>query len=115
MRRQFNGAILVVEDSPVRIEWFRQRLPNACIVTDPVSAVSALATRPDVVFLDFDLGAATSLGVAYLLADDPPPLCVIHSANEEGAALLKGILPDALVLPFASFSIETNEIVWRMP
>jgi DNA-binding LytR/AlgR family response regulator len=115
MRQRIIGSVLIVEDSPVRIDWFRERLPHAEIVTNPVTAVAALSRRPESVFLDFDLGAANSLGVAQMLADDPPLLCVIHSANEQGAGLLKAILPGALVLPFASFSMEANEIVWKQP
>jgi hypothetical protein len=38
---------------------------------------------------------------------------VIHSANENGAAELKSLLPAALVLPFASFTIEGDEIFWK--
>lgn len=113
MRRTFSGSVLVVEDSPARLEWFRARLPQARIATNPVEAVNALTYQPDVVFLDFDLGLANSLGVAHLLADTPPSLCIIHSANEQGAAKLKDILPAALVLPFASFSIEGDEILWK--
>jgi len=103
----------VVEDSPARIEWFREHVPQAMIATNPVDAVNALAHKPDVVFLDFDLGAANSLGVAQLLADIGPSLCVIHSANKKGAAELKSLLPAALVLPFASFTIEGDEIFWK--
>jgi CheY-like chemotaxis protein len=106
MKRAISGSVLVVEDSPTRIDWFRERLPHATIATTPLEAVEALRYVPDVVFLDFDLGAGNSLGVASLLADAPPNLCVIHSANEEGAAELKSLLPAALVLPFASFTIE---------
>ncbi len=103
-----------MEDSPARIEWFREHVPHAIIATNPVDAVSALAHAPNTVFLDFDLGAANSLGVAQLLADAPPKLCVIHSANEKGAAALKSLLPSALVLTFASFSIEASEIIWHL-
>ena len=49
------------------------------------------------------------------VTDTLPKLCVIHSANEKGAAELKSLLPAALVLPFASFSIEKSEITWRLP
>lgn len=103
----------MVEDSETRIEWFRRHVPQAHIVTNPTNAVAAVSRKPDVVFLDFDLGRANSLGVAHLLADDPPALCVIHSANEKGAAMLKSILPAALVMPFASFIIEGQEILPR--
>jgi DNA-binding LytR/AlgR family response regulator len=113
MKRAFSGSVLVVEDSPMRIEWFRERVPHAMIASTPFQAVNALTDEPDTVFLDFDLGAANSLGVAQLLADAPPKLCVIHSANEEGAAELKSLLPTALVLPFASFTIEGDEIFWK--
>ncbi len=114
MRRALLGPVLVVEDSPVRIEWFREHVPHAMIATNPVEAVKGLAYGPPTVFLDFDLGAVNSLGVAQLLADAPPKLCVIHSANEKGAAALKSLLPSALVLPFASFSIEKSEITWSL-
>lgn len=114
MKRAFSGSVLVVEDSPTRIEWFRERVPHAMIASTPSQAVNALTSETDTVFLDFDLGAANSLGVAQLLADAPPKLCVIHSANEKGAAELKSLLPAALVLPFASFTIEGDEIFWKM-
>jgi hypothetical protein len=83
------------------------------IATNPVDGVNALTCEPDTVFLDFDLGTTNSLGVAQLLVDAPPKLCVIHSANENGAAELKSLLPAALVLPFALFAIEGNEIFWK--
>jgi hypothetical protein len=41
-----------------------------------------------------------------LVADKPPKLCVIHSANDKRGAELRSLLPAALVLPFASFAIE---------
>jgi DNA-binding LytR/AlgR family response regulator len=113
MKRAFSGSVLVVEDSPTRIDWFRERVPHAVIASTPLQAVEALTYEPETVFLDFDLGAANSLGVAQLLADAPPKLCVIHSANEKGAAALKSLLPAALVLPFASFTIEGDEIFWK--
>jgi hypothetical protein len=89
----------VVEDSPARIDWFRQRLPHAMIATNPVDAVNALTCEPDTVFLDFDLGTANSLGVAQLLADAPPKLCVIHSANENGAAELPVVFRGGIRMP----------------
>jgi DNA-binding LytR/AlgR family response regulator len=105
-------STLLVEDSPSRIEWFRERLPNLAIATEPGAAVRLItAMEFRTVFLDFDLGSANSLGVAHLLADAPPDLCVIHSANERGAKLLKEVLPDALVLPFASFEIENGSLI----
>jgi len=113
---QFFGSVLVVEDSPVRIEWFREHVPHALFVSTPAEAIAAItAGHPDTVFLDFDLGTVTSLGDALLLADAPPKLCVIHSANEKGAAELKSLLPAALVLPFASFTIEHGAVIKTLP
>jgi CheY-like chemotaxis protein len=69
---QFFGSVLVVEDSPTRIEWFRAHVPHAVFASTPAAAIAAITTsNPDTVFLDFDLGAVTSLGVALLLADAP--------------------------------------------
>jgi hypothetical protein len=47
------------------------------------------------------------------MADAPPKLCVIHSANDNGAAALKSPLPAALLRPLASFTIEGDEIFWN--
>jgi DNA-binding LytR/AlgR family response regulator len=106
------GTVLVVEDSETRISWFKERLPSALIASKPVDAVRALASgTPDTVFLDFDLGPGiNSLGVASMLADAPPRLCIIHSANEDGARELAKLLPGALILPYASFEIAGNAI-----
>lgn len=118
MKERLTGSILVVEDSETRIVWFRENLPHARVVLNPADAIAAIRQdRPETVFLDFDLGLDNSLGVAQLLAEEPPTLCVIHSANEAGAALLSSILPAAIVLPYASFKIRRDatdvpEIVW---
>ncbi|MGH9452356.1 MAG: hypothetical protein ACRD2O_00120 [Terriglobia bacterium] len=113
MNPAISGSVLVVEDSTVRIEWFRKHLPNARYAKTPIEAMQALSWTPDVVFLDFDLGRANSIGIAAFLADNPPALCIIHSANEKGVAVLKGMLPGAWIIPFATFSIERNEIIRR--
>lgn len=105
-------TVLVVEDSETRIGWFKDRLPSALIASNPVDAVRALTSgTPDTVFLDFDLGPGlNSLGVASMLADAPARLCIIHSANEDGARELAKLLPGALILPYASFEIAGNSI-----
>ncbi len=106
------GRVLVIEDAEARIVWFRERLPSATIVSTAVDAVRAAADGPwDVVFLDFDLGPGiNSLGAATVLSDAPPRVCVIHSANETGAAEIAKLFPSAWILPFASFDIRDNAI-----
>jgi CheY-like chemotaxis protein len=100
--------VLVVENSPERIAWFRQRFSKASltVATRAAAAQQALSkTTFHEVWLDFDLdGMGNGADVAFVIARLPkrrrPARVVVHSAN------LAGALSSSLTLKAAKFTVE---------
>jgi CheY-like chemotaxis protein len=114
------ARVLVLEDSPERIAWFKQHLPDARYVATVTDAILAMASDKhyDVLFLDHDLGGTNSHGynetgpgcgedVARHILDSGyvADSVVIHSWNPVGAANMARHLPGAVLARFGTFEI----------
>jgi hypothetical protein len=111
--------IFILEDSHERIRWFRERIPEATIV----STAEELRTHwpsslrgHSTCFLDHDLcfndaafpdRRGSGERVAHYLAQKGfAGRAVIHSVNEIGAMKMKSCLRHARIAPFGSFEIS---------
>ena len=117
-----SSRVFLLEDSELRIEWFKKKLHNLTIAKTADEAISILTCCApfDFVFLDHDLGILDYTGenqtgkgngqeVALHLAETGflgNKVC-IHSWNPSGAANMARILKNAAtVIPFGNFDIE---------
>jgi hypothetical protein len=110
-------AILVLEDTPERIAWFKERVPEAVYVSTADDAIRELSAREfRVVFLDHDLHwmhadnsivKGTGKEVALHLAKTNfQGIVVIHSKHEAAVAVMLKILPRAHAARFGEFEIR---------
>lgn len=119
---QAKWLVLVVEDDPMRIEWFKSRIPSALFVDSAEGAIMLLQDQPgiDAVFLDHDLNFAdaafpnlrpgSGVRVARHLAQLKfQGFVVIHSVNEAGARAMLSHLPAAHAAPFGTFEISRTD------
>jgi CheY-like chemotaxis protein len=114
------AKVLVLEDSPERIKWFRQRISLAVFASNAEQALALLDEQTfDMCFLDHDLNFSdvafpdarpgSGQRVAYRLAQTRfSGIVVIHSVNETGARAMKNLLGRAYVLPFGTFELEVT-------
>jgi CheY-like chemotaxis protein len=105
-----HDRVLVVEDNPERILWFREKLPRATLVRHPLLAIDALRARPfDVVMLDADLPCPqnlTGVDVAKCLVRSRfRGRVLIHSYNQRAVREMKRLLKDAMAYEFGDFEI----------
>ena len=109
--------VLVVEDSPTRTAWFRERMPQAIFVDNVEDALGILDKQTfRAVFLDHDLNfrdaaypeqVGSGQRIAHYLAKQGcTAVVVIHSVNETGSRKMKALLKQANVTPFGTFDIE---------
>ncbi len=122
------ALVYIVEDSPERIAWFREKLGDRIVRIDhdPKEAIRFLRNvglshfikivhcvdNIDLFFLDHDLGGpyqppySTDIARCMYIEDQKiGKRTVIHSCNFVGAANLARILPGSLLMPFGSFDI----------
>jgi DNA-binding NtrC family response regulator len=107
--------ILLVEDSPQRLDFFRYfyRDHDVHSATDAAEAVRLLSKEEiDLVHLDYDLAdGASSLDVAEYIARHKPNLTVIiHSENQGGVVHLEALLPEATVCPFENLTLKSDDL-----
>lgn len=114
-------SVLIVEDTAERRAWFKERMPQAVFATTAGEALLHLSrTKFQAVFLDHDLhwmhasdnsiSKGTGKEVArYLKMLGFRGVVVIHSKNEEGAAVMHQILPDAKVAPYGTFEVTYGQ------
>ena len=112
--------VLVLEDAPERIVWFKERVPDAVYVAPAEDAIRALSSQTfRVIFLDHDLHwmhaadnaivKGTGKEVAmHLKRTGFRGIVVIHSKNEDGARVMLKILPRAKVARFGEFDIRVS-------
>lgn len=109
--------IFILEDSPERIRWFRERMPDATIVSTAEDALAILSQGSfDFFFLDHDLcfndaafpdKPGSGERVAHYLAQKGfAGSAVIHSVNELGATRMRARLRQAKIAPFGTFDIS---------
>jgi transketolase len=114
---QSDWAVLVLEDTPERIAWFKERIPHAVYCMTADEAMEALSSQEfRVVFLDHDLHwmhadnaifKGTGKEVATHLAKMKfEGIVVIHSKNDTGVKSMLAILPSARVARFGEFDIS---------
>ena len=120
MRIAETAKVFVLEDSPERIAWFRQRIPRAVVASNAEHALALLDEQTfDVCFLDHDLNFSdvafpdtrpgSGQRVAHYLAQERfSGIVVIHSVNEAGARAMKSHLPQSHVMPFGTFELENG-------
>ena len=113
--------VLVLEDAPERIVWFKERVPDAVYVATAEDAIQALTQQEfRVIFLDHDLHwthaadnaivKGTGKEVAmHLKKTGFRGIVVIHSKNEDGARVMLKILPGAKVARFGEFEIAVAQ------
>jgi hypothetical protein len=118
------ARVLVLDDDPKRLEWFRESVstatghaPTCCTTVD--GFIRELGDHEfDVVFLDHDLcwqDAAYAErkhgngkeAARYLAWMGFQRTVIIHSVNEDGADAMKGYLPHSRVAPFGTFELES--------
>lgn len=113
--------VLLLEDDPRRVEWFRQRICQLDHADSVEGAIALLSNnRYDFVFLDHDLGTLHYAGEAASLDDKAPGQAVakhlaslgwigdnvvIHSWNPDGAKMMKNLLRNAYAIPFGNFEV----------
>lgn len=114
---QSDWAVLVLEDMPERIVWFKERIPHAVYVATADEAMEALSSQEfRVIFLDHDLhwmhadntifkgtGKEVATHIARMKFEG---IVVIHSKNEAGVKSMLAILPRARVARFGEFDIS---------
>ncbi len=114
--------IFILEDSHERIRWFRERIPEATIVSTAEDALAILSQRSfDFCFLDHDLcfndaafpdRRGSGERVAHYLAQKGfAGRVVIHSVNEIGAMKMKSCLRHARIAPFGTFEVSVSAVV----
>ena len=117
--------VLILEDNENRNMLFRKNLIGLYIeIRDDVKELKdlLLSKKWDVLFLDHDLGGEvhvpsdredTGAEIARFLKDNPehkPELIIIHSLNNNGAMYMKQCLPEAVYVPFAWQTIESEQL-----
>jgi len=111
--------VLVLEDTPERIEWFRHRVPQAVYCATADDAIRELSAHEfRVVFLDHDLHwmhadnsivKGTGKEVAMHLAKTGfKGVVVIHSKHDNAVEVMRRILPHAHVARFGEFEIHVK-------
>lgn len=107
-----HSKVLLLEDSEMRIAWFKTKLPDITVVKTVAEFINYFGTHPivDFIFWDHDLGEGGS-------GADAATWCVekfgsvnrwglIHSWNKGGAAKMQDILKATPAVPFGEFDIE---------
>lgn len=106
--------VLLLEDSDMRIEWFRRRIPKLTVVKSVSEFIDYFKSKPlvDFIFFDHDLGKGGSgLDAAKWLRENfgsGNRWGLIHSWNRTGARAMQDIMPAVVAVPFGEFEIEID-------
>ena len=110
------SRVLLLEDSPMRIAWFKKRVPNLTVVSTVDAFKAYLAGHPicDFIFFDHDLGegAGTGLEAAQYLKDafgGNTDAGLIHTWNSAGAKAMQAVLQRVPYVPFGQFEVEVEQ------
>lgn len=108
-----DARVMLLEDSPMRITWFTERLPYLHVVQSIEELKVYFDGHPicDYFFLDHDLGEGAGTGVeaAEYINNRFGNLSsagLIHSWNREGALRMQKVLPLLPWVPFGGFEID---------
>jgi CheY-like chemotaxis protein len=104
-------SVLIVDDDPTRINIFKGFYRHQSVTTcsNAKDAIDHLSKSTfEVIQLDYDLhDDLTGEDVARFLSKHPEkPIVVVHSDNSNGAALIKSVLPDSILLPISKIIAE---------
>lgn len=110
-----DSQVVVLEDSPMRIAWFRKRVPMLTVCTTMSEFVAYFDAKPicDFIFLDHDLGegAGTGVDAANFIKErfgGNTSAMLIHSWNHSGVQAMQAILKGAPAIPFGNFELEVE-------
>jgi len=112
-----DSQVLVLEDSPMRIAWFKKRLPHVTIVSSikEFKAYFDLSPCCDYIFFDHDLGKGNGTGYDAVVfmkerfgGGNGSKAGLIHSWNQAGAKRMQEIL-NIVHIPFGDFEIEVEK------
>lgn len=111
-----DAHVIVLEDSPMRMTWFKRRIPF-CTVVDTIPGFKEFFTSRqicDFIFLDHDLGEGNGNGVdacKFLVErfGGNSKTLIVHSWNRPGAQRMQDIIPGAVHIPFGDFELEVEE------
>jgi hypothetical protein len=108
-----DARVLLLEDSPMRITWFKKRIPNLTVVSTVEAFKAYFQSKPicDFVFYDHDLGDGNGNGAeaAAFMSDHfggTSSAGLIHSWNRAGAMAMQAFLPNTSWIPFGQFEVE---------
>ena len=111
--------VLIVEDSPERIEAFRGLFrDHASVWATTAARASRLveAFRFDLITLDFDLagpGDGATVAAVVATSHNAEARVWVHSMNDPGAKRILTVLPHAARVPYQSL-IRTNAVFKRL-
>lgn len=109
------AKVLLLEDSDMRINWFKSKIPEGLFVfktLDEFKAHFENKNGADFIFWDHDLGPGGSgYDAAKYLTDkfgsrSASKWGLIHSWNVGGANRMRELLPGSPHIPFGDFEIE---------
>jgi CheY-like chemotaxis protein len=107
-----DARVLVVEDSAIRINWFREHLDTFDLAVDPKQGLDLLETSCpyDIVFLDHDASwdefDLTFMPVAERLKElNYQGELIIHTYNPVGAKRMQRLLRHGAWMPYGTFDI----------
>jgi len=106
--------VLLLEDSELRIEWFRKRIPNLKVVKTVQELRDYFDTHPTVDFLllDHDLGEKENgVDAAKFIVERFGGISnwgLIHSWNRSGAQAMQAAGFRVQHIPFGEFELEVE-------
>jgi hypothetical protein len=109
--------VLLLEDSPMRIAWFKKRIPHLTVVSNVEDFKQYFLNKPicDFIFFDHDLGEGCGTGedaatfIKEHFGGNTTNAGIIHTWNPSGAAKMKVLLPLTLWIPFGEFEVEVEQ------
>src|SRR5258708_6046585 len=106
------ARVLLLEDSEMRIEWFKKRIKKLHVCSSVQSFKDYFDTKPmvDFIFWDHDLGeGGTGLDAAKFLVErfgiSGSRWGLIHSWNNVGATTMQQVITGSICIPFGSFEL----------
>jgi hypothetical protein len=105
--------VLVLEDSEMRIEWFKKKIVNIHVCRTVREFKEYFDSHPvvDFIFFDHDLGpeGGSGLDAAKFLIErfgSVKKWALIHSWNLAGAQSMQAVLTGVAHIPFGDFDIK---------
>ncbi len=111
-----DAHVLLLEDSEMRIEWFKARIPTLKVVSTVEDFKAYFATKPqvDFIFYDHDLGEGNGTGmeaVEWIVEKfgGASRWAVIHSWNTPAAHRMQKLLVNTPHIRFGDFDVEVGK------